>query len=220
MGFKDRPVIGITIDIDGGQLKLRQEYMSAVEGAGGLPLLISPLSGLDYAAFIDGLLIPGGDDIAPKYYNETPEFEIKPVDPRRAGFEINLFHEIIKSGRPVLGICYGMQLINVALGGTLYQDIESQLGGAVNHKEAHDIEISGGPFSHGKRRVGSTHHQAPKALGRGLEVIARSDDGIVEAFYMEGHPFIVGVQWHPERMADSFSDEIFGMFIKAAHAGK
>lgn len=207
------------MNIEEGRLTLRQEYADCITGAGGLLFLI-PLSGSPgaYAEVVDGLLIPGGDDLNPSCYGEAAAPGLKLVPEKRSEFEINLVREIIRLRKPLLGICYGMQLVNVALGGNLYQDIK---GGTVDHRERHEVEVKeGGPVQPGIYMVNSTHHQAVKTPGRGLEVLAFSRDGLVEALYMKDYPFLLCVQWHPEReqrspAGQSLSEVIFNLFVRS-----
>lgn len=218
-----RPIIGITADVEDKRLKLNRDYAEAVENAGAIPVLLVPSrNAADIASRIDGLLIPGGKDLHPLYYNEAIDYEIKIVERDRSDFEFAVIHEIIKLKKPVLGICYGMQLINVAFGGTLYQDIRQQVPDAMEHREGyHAIKVSDNKFiGDGEFKVNSSHHQAVKLMGRGLDAVAFSADGIVEAVGREDYPFIFGVQWHPERLQDSLSEKIFRAFVEAAIAGK
>jgi putative glutamine amidotransferase len=144
---------------------------------------------------------------------------VKPVPRERSGFEISLLKEVVSREKPILGICYGMQLINVVFGGTLYQDIGSELSVENNHgKGYHIIVIAENRFlTKGKFSVNSTHHQVVKKLGTGLIDFAHSQDNLVEAFYKRNYPFLVGVQWHPERMMDdNLSLDLFYSFVKAS----
>ena len=219
-----KPVIGITTDIEGEYLRIKRHYADAVLKSGGVPMLLPPADNPHiYAGKIDGLLIPGGDDLDPSYYNEERLPEVKPVSKERSVFEIALLKEMVKLRKPVLGICYGMQLVNVAFGGTLYQDIESQLKVAINHKtDYHIIVITENRFlREGRFSVNSTHHQAIKEPGSGLSIIARSTDNLIEAFCHEDYPFLIGIQWHPERrLEEEISLGIFDSFVKVADVGE
>jgi len=165
----------------------------------------------DYPQYLDGLVLQGGADISPQSYGEVPAHVDWAGDRQRDAYEMELLHEFMEAGRPVLGICRGAQLINVAHGGTLYQDIATQYEKPAVHlhedydKHIHGIswdttsglsklypELTGGG-------VVSIHHQAIKTIGKGLRVEARSaDDGLIEAVRLEGKPYVLGLQWHPE----------------------
>ncbi|MFO0753793.1 MAG: gamma-glutamyl-gamma-aminobutyrate hydrolase family protein [Thermodesulfovibrionales bacterium] len=245
-----RPVIGITVDIHENFLRLRQEYVSAVVHAGGVPLLLPPVGGdIPFSAdAVDGLLLTGGGDIPPEEYGESvavPCERLTPVRRERVAYEKALLEEVVRRGKPVLGICFGMQLINVAFGGTLYQDISLQVPHALDHRVSpHRISLSpvpGGldhavPGGASAAAVNSFHHQAVKEVGRGLEVFARAEDGIVEGFFSKDFPFLVGVQWHPERGVEgggspdgfwlappncgTLSLAIFELFMREAGTGR
>lgn len=165
----------------------------------------------DYVSELDGLILQGGADIDPLVYGEPRSELLGPTDSVRDEFELELLRTFAAAGKPVLGVCRGMQLINVAFGGTLYQDLQAAGVAAFAHREpelydehAHDVEfvadgwlrkIYGGAT---RARVTSIHHQGVRALGQGLIVDATSTDGIIEAVRHAGHDFMVGVQWHPE----------------------
>lgn len=169
----------------------------------------------DYARQLDGLVLQGGNDVSPLSYGEEALHEDWHGDRIRDRYEIELFRAFVSEGKPVIGICRGCQLINVALGGTLYQDIPTQLPEALGHRDLmrydqqfHDIEILPGTRLaqvYGGARLGevnSIHHQAVKDLGEGLVVEARGiPDGVVEAVRWQGPSYVFGMQWHPEFMA-------------------
>lgn len=219
-----KPVIGITTDIDGEYLRLRHYYWEAIAESGGVPVLLPPAGNADlYAERINGLLVSGGNDLHPSYYHEEMLPQVKPVSGKRSDFELSLLKNIIALQKPVLGICYGMQLINVFFGGTLYQDIEAQMSVVINHKKNyHIVVITENRFlKKGTFSVNSTHHQAIKKLGQNLFAFAYSGDNLIEAFYKKDYHFLVGVQWHPERLLDNeLSLSLFKSFIMAAHDGK
>jgi putative glutamine amidotransferase len=180
--------------------------------AAGASVSRASVSMRDYVGELDGLVLQGGADVSPASYGEAPLQPEWSGDRIRDLYEIELFWECVFQGKPVLGICRGAQLINVALGGTLYQDIASQVEGALSHvdpdaydRNAHEIEIipgSGLAFLYGMLRrapVTSIHHQSVKTPGRGLAVEAVSPaDGVVEAIRWKGSSYAVGLQWHPE----------------------
>ena len=168
-----------------------------------------------YVDHLDGLLLQGGADMSPKSYGETPINPQWQGDEIRDAYEIELFNEFVSQGKPVFGICRGHQVINVALGGTLYQDVATQVGEhAAFHRDDsrydqafHDMRILRDTWLASlypgteMTRINTIHHQAVKDLGEGLVVEAMSEpDGMVEAIRWEGHSFVVGVQWHPEFM--------------------
>ena len=182
-------------------------------------------------ARLDGLLLPGGGDIMPTRYDETPHMKLGSTEPERDELELAFSRWALEEGKPVLGICRGIQVMNVAAGGSLYQDIPSQFRTRLRHATdlslarqtiAHDIAIEpqsrlAGLVGGEPLPVNSWHHQAIKDLGGGFVVTARAADGIIEAFESPQHPFAIGVQFHPEDLYES--DErvrrLFRAFVDA-----
>jgi putative glutamine amidotransferase len=191
----------------------------------------------DYARALDGLVLQGGSDVSPSSYGETPLSAQWAGDRLRDVYEMELVHEFIEAGKPILGICRGAQLINVAFGGTLYQDIPSQLPGSQVHvndsyeKHRHEIRFEPGSGLARLYRgvqtptVTSIHHQSIRTLGRGLRVEAWSEpDGVVEAIRANGKSYVFAVQWHPEfhhpgDAATLDSAPILEEFLEAARGG-
>jgi putative glutamine amidotransferase len=214
-----RPAIGITISYgkDPEQFALRDDYVRAVEKAGGLPIVLAPGRPEDAPELlgrVSGLLLTGGGDVDPVEYGESRHEKLGRVVPERDAFELALAREAIGRRLPLLAICRGQQVLNVATGGTLVQDIPSQLSGAVDHDPdterwgmAHPVRILPGTrlreiLGADTVEVNSFHHQAVKEPGRGVVVSARADDDVVEGIELPDHPFAVGVQWHPEAFWD------------------
>jgi len=210
-------------------------YTEGVEGASGLPVLLPNSDDValaaDYVARVDGLLLTGGDDVHPRYYGEPPHPKIDLVDERRDAFEIALLRAARERGMPVLGICRGIQIMNVALGGDLFQDIPSQAESTVGHAQKtlregpwHEIEIRAGTrlaevLGEPRIAVNSYHHQACRRIAPGLSVTATTADGLAEAVEDPGHPFFLAVQWHPEVLEGgnaSSTKRLFAAFVAAA----
>jgi gamma-glutamyl-gamma-aminobutyrate hydrolase PuuD len=165
----------------------------------------------DYVAALDALILQGGADIDPALYGEPSQHVVGPVDPVRDRFELQLLRGFAAAGKPVLGVCRGMQLINVAFGGALHQDLRLAGLEQLQHRvpdlydrHVHEVELVDGGWLASiyrgttRARVNSIHHQGIKRLGAGLEVVATSPDGVIEAIHHPGHEFLAGVQWHPE----------------------
>ena len=228
-----RPAVGITIGYDdrrAGIHELRQEYVRCVEDAGGLPFVLVPGKTGDAAAFVDrldALLLSGGSDLDPELYGRPPHPKLGKVIRERDDFELALVREGVRRDLPVLAICRGQQVLNVARGGTLVQDLPSEIGSMEHDRRrqrwetAHEVRVLAGTklreiLGRETVSVNSFHHQAIDGLGRGLVVSARSaKDDVVEGIEMPGRRFVVGVQWHPESFwgrADAFSSlfEAFG----------
>jgi putative glutamine amidotransferase len=231
-----RPVIGVTIGYSSENREifaLRDDYVRAVEKAGGLPLVLAPGTAKDAPALLDhldGLLTTGGADIDPGLYGETPHETVTRVIPERDALELALSREALRRDLPLLAICRGHQVLNVAIGGTLVQDLPSQWKGAINHdpeverwSPAHDVRILPGTRLReilGRERVAvnSFHHQAVKEPGPGAVVSAYSEgDDVVEAIEIPGYRLALGVQWHPEAFwdKDGSFQPLFEALVKA-----
>ena len=238
-----RPIIGITCDLDLGIGRetrapgrrahvLYDDYVQAVLAAGGLPLLLPAVRCEEdrtaYAQQLHGLLIPGSPaDVDPACYGEEPHQRLGPVNPLRTDCEIQLVRLALAHELPVFGICGGAQVLNVALGGALYQDIPSQVPKAYKHSgspaPAHAVDIVpdtrlAAILGIAEMRVNSLHHQAVKVPGQGMVVSASARDGVVEAVEISGRPFVIGVQWHPEQLfvKDEAARRLFSAFVQAA----
>lgn len=210
---------------------LKQHYYEALERAGALAVAIPATERLesipDYCNLLDGLLLVGGEDIHPQLYGEPLDPRCRPQMPRRDQFEAILLQEAHRLKIPVFGICRGMQLMNIAFGGTLHQDLSLQPD-AGNHGQqgendfatSHTVEIVPGTLLHaivGRSTIttNTSHHQGVKSLGKSLRVSARATDGVIEA--IEGEGFTLGVQWHPEAWSyDETSRRLFESFVAAA----
>lgn len=231
------PMIGISGSMNDAenQVFLVRSYMKSLLNAGGIPVLLSP--DMDESAMsaciqqLDGVLLAGGGDVEPCHFGEVPIPALGETTPVRDQFELHLLPMAIQLHMPVLGICRGIQVMNVALGGTLYQDLSTQYRPAhsplLSHQQAapyetasHSVHISPSSllyqFTHQEQlQVNSMHHQAVKQLSPALEVAALSEDGVVEALEHKELPFFLGVQWHPERLPDSSSQKLFSGFVCA-----
>lgn len=212
------PVIGITCSWDNESQRhfLGSLYAEAVRAAGGVPVLLANYEKeeefIKLLGMIDGLLLTGGKDVDPFYFGEETLPACGEITPMRDAFEIKLTRMAIKGQIPVLGICRGTQVLNIAAGGTIYQDLNTQLPGCLKHFQqapgwaaTHRIEIEKGSVLESilqvsEIRVNSYHHQAVRNLAPGFKISAKSSDGVVEA--IEGAPdlFILGLQCHPEEM--------------------
>lgn len=231
-------VSGLVRRVDGvDRTGANAEYVAAVLGAGGVPLVLSPLLGAALAAeALDGcggLLLTGGADLDPARYGAAPSPALESVEPMRDDFELALLAAARARRAPVFAICRGLQLVNVAAGGTLWQDLPTERPGPVAHRQAappaepsHSVHIEPGTrtadlLGTASLRVNSTHHQAVRVLGAGLRATAWAADGVVEAVESDdAGEWLVAVQWHPERGSAGAADRaLFRGFVAAAAAG-
>lgn len=232
-----KPIIGITSYIgNNGATAVGDAYIKAVVKAGGTPIVLPNLTTEDdidrLAALIDGLLVTGGGDIDPTLFNEEPQLGLGEITPERDTFEMLLIPKMLKADKPVLGICRGIQILAIATGGDMYQDVYSQISdrtllqhqqNAARGHASHFVTVKEGSHLNqiaGEKRfkVNSFHHQTVRNVGEGFQVTATSSDGLVEAIESTQHRFVVGVQWHPEGLLennDAISAKIFEAFVKA-----
>ncbi len=234
-----KPIIGVTVDkgsSDGYHYeKINECNLKGLIVSGAIPIML-PITGDDdliddYLNIVDGLYFSGGCDINPLIFNEDPIREIGRIDYSRDEFEIRLFKKAAAKNMPILGICRGAQVINVASGGNLYQDIYVQRKGTNGHSPKfssggyayHRVKITKNSMVYNilkteETNVNSFHHQAVKDVAEGYKVTAVSEDGIIEAIESVDHSFIVGIQWHPEIMFERYPEclKIFEALINAA----
>jgi len=235
-----KPRIGITLELSekGGKRTsfLDLAYAECVMGAGGIPVHFPPLPLEEFVEgiipLIDGLVLTGGADLNPSYYREEVSAPVVLSPDQRTDFDLSLFRAALGAGKPILAICHGMQVMNVALGGTLYQNIPSQVSGAMEHRGGkgstaarHSVTVQPGSRLAGimegipRLEICSIHHQAVKDLGKNLWVVARAPDGVIEGIELSGHPTVIGVQWHPEQDPQSETTRrLFGALVEAASA--
>jgi len=234
-----KPLIGITTNQSHNvnwqpTIMLMQSYVNAVIQAGGVPVLIPSLiaeDGWDVVySRLDGILFSGGGDIALEHFPGEPHPRINEVDPARDAIELNLVKTAASDGKAFLGICRGCQVVNVALGGTLYTHIPDQLPNALDHDYpgnkrtilVHEVKIEEGTrladiYGEPIINVNSLHHQGLREIAPSLRAAGQAPDGLVEAIELRDHPFGIAVQWHPEWLTDQESTRnLFRKFIQAA----
>lgn len=229
-----KPVIGITTDVEKNDKHvLNNTYVKAVIRAGGLPIILPVGAEEDvkqFAGLIDGLLLTGGGDIDPTIFGEEPHLRLGDVDPARDAVELDLFKEVLALNKPILGVCRGLQIMNIALGGNMYQDIYAQKEGdllqhiqkAPNSHGSHFVQVEKESLLESitktsQIKVNSYHHQAVKDVPKPLIISGVASDGVIEAIESTAHTFVLGVQWHPEALAqkeDAVSLRIFDAFIE------
>jgi len=232
-----KPLIGITMNREIRAARdlniLDMDYGRAIAQAGGVPV---PILGIDATVpdlvrHLDGFVFTGGDDIHPRFYREKPlsgaRLTMSPDE--RTHFELRLFKAVSRARKPVFAICHGAQLVNVALGGSIYQDIPLQIPQAVKHGPArpgekifHPVDILEGTrlcriMGVSRIRARSSHHQSVKNPGRNLKLSALSHDGVVEALEARGNHFLIAVQWHPEKKNyDQNTKKLFKALVEAS----
>jgi putative glutamine amidotransferase len=246
----EKPLIGITPDLRNSPatlsghkgeplIVLQERYARAVSDAGGIPLVLpitlSQTLIRQFVERLDGIVVSGGNfDIHPKYYGEAAIDVLGQIKEERTDFELGLISLALQRDLPLLGVCGGAQAINVALGGSLYQDIPTQIPNAGEHQQGNLKELGGHPIKihHGTKlkqivgqeslEVNTTHHQAVKKLGTGLIVNATAEDDVIEGIESKEHSFVLGVQWHPEALVARVPSQrkIFASFVTACLASR
>lgn len=230
-----KPIVGLTSQsehqINRKINKVNNTYIQSVIENGGIPVVIPVLQDIEdinrYIDIIDGIIFTGGEDVSSLYFSEEPIREVSHIDRDRDKMELELFKEAYDRDMPILGICRGVQLINIALGGSLYQDIYKAVPEAIGHTCGHNIQeghhtievdrdsILYEVYGEEKLLVNSLHHQAVKDLGKNLRVTSRAVDGIIESIESTEDKIIFGVQFHPEAMGTKYKEYngIFKYFI-------
>ena len=240
-----KPLIGVTPDFNAGDRKewggreptyfLRARYVRAVEDLGGIPIVLPLVADLGarrrLLSHIDGLLLTGsGPDLAPELYGERQRYKFRVMSQRRATFELEMAQMARAADLPLLGICGGMQALNVAFGGSLYQDIDAQRPQPLRHRQSlpatqltHAVCIAPKSLLHRivktkTLRVNSSHHQSVKAVAPSLTATAVAPDGVIEAIESSSQRFLLGIQWHPEFLFDRHQRHrrLFEAFLEAA----
>ena len=238
-----KPLIGITSHNERTFTATNLKFVTAVQESGGIPVCLPLMANNDtvaaYAELCDGFLFTGGVDINPALYGEDPHYALEPTSPMRDVTDSKYFDAAYNSGKPILGVCRGIQQINVSLGGTLYQDLGIQYPrpegvNLLEHSQktpgydpVHEViaeedsfiaEIYGGT----RFAVNSFHHQAVKDVAPGCKVIARAVDGVIEAITKPGYGFLYGLQWHPEMMCTQHEEarRLFDAFVEACTVSK
>lgn len=240
MSLSPQPLIGLTGGLtrnkSGGMVcQVGQAYITAIQKAGGTPVMIPVgLNGNSLSALLDhlhGLLFTGGGDIDPKHFNGEPHPKVYGISPERDALEFFLIEKALASGKPLLAICRGIQVLNVALGGSLYTHIQDQVEQSLKHdwfpkfprdKLAHTVSLVCDSklqdiYGDADIRVNSLHHQGISRVGEGLKATAFAPDGLVEGLEVEGADFALGVQWHPECLPEDVGmQKLFKAFVSAS----
>ncbi|MCI0442105.1 gamma-glutamyl-gamma-aminobutyrate hydrolase family protein [bacterium] len=233
------PLIGITAGNDPrtpGQYVIRWDYVRSIEQAGGIPVILAPSGAALHSRLttrLDGVLLTGGVDIEPSVYGESFHPSVTRTSPERDEFEFKLIKTALQQKMPILAICRGLQVLNVAMGGSLVQDIPTMIGSEISHDDskrqrhelAHQVTLKTESrlyeiLKTGKLWVNSFHHQSAKTLGHDLIPVAWADDGVIEALELPNSHFVVGIQWHPESFwnQDGTFLALFESFTAAARS--
>lgn len=227
------PVIGLTADTESKKLLVKEDYVTSVLNAGGIPVIFPYTTDLTTIQAlieqVDGLLLTGGADVDPALYGEEPLLGLGQIKPDRDQFERLLVNEALQKDVPIFAICRGNQMLNIAAGGSSFQDINSQIPNIIQHKQfaprdhlSHSVQIEKNTLLHNilgtdTIKVNSFHHQAVKTFAPGFQISALASDGVIEAIESQNHKFVLGVQWHPGSLTqkDPHAQRLFLSFIKA-----
>ncbi|MBU8791475.1 gamma-glutamyl-gamma-aminobutyrate hydrolase family protein [Oceanobacillus caeni] len=231
-----KPFIGVTcsMEVDRSYYMTKNDNIKAIINAGGIPVILPFLSQNtdieQIAKRIDGLYATGGYDIDPTLFGEEPHQKLGTIIPERDFFEIELTKKMLSMDKPILGICRGSQIINLAAGGDMYQDIYAQINDHVlQHTQnsprdhgSHFVNVRKTSLLHQitnkkKIKVNSFHHQANRSVPKEFQISGVANDGVIEAIESKHHSFVLGVQWHPESMTDEVSMNIYKNFISACN---
>lgn len=240
MNAMKKPIIGILANLhhyESGPLPyvdlcgLQRDYLYAIERAGGVPMMLPVVEDAatvrQQIAIVDGVVLSGGFDVNPAHYGEEPTALLEEIHPERDAYELMAIKISQDLGKPLLGICRGLQILNVAFGGTLYQDISHAPGERVKHRQkaqrfepTHSVDVMEGTLlrkivNTSSLATNSFHHQAIKQLAPGFVVNAQAKDGVIEGIELPGNKFVLAVQWHPEMMAstDPYAKALFSEFV-------
>ncbi|SDI45819.1 putative glutamine amidotransferase [Natribacillus halophilus] len=217
-------------------ISLSQDNVTAVVNSGGVPIMLPNILEEELIGRmveqLDGLLVTGGGDIDPTLFGEEPHQNLGSINPARDRFEMLIIQACLEKDIPILAICRGCQILNIAAGGDMYQDIYSQKNGELlQHQQraprahgSHYVDVTPGSrlakiAGATRYKVNSYHHQAVRAMADGFTAVGTASDGVIEAFESEKHSFVIGAEWHPENMAlagDEYSVRLFDAFIEAA----
>lgn len=229
------PLIGLTSRIDRTRpepyIVLRAGYTDAIRKAGGIPWVLPVLPEDQYPEWmecLDALILTGGEDVNPLLFGQQPQAKLGRVDTDRDLFELSLARQWLRTGKPLFAVCRGIQLLQIAAGGVVLQDIATAIPQAIRHEQkglrrdpAHTVEILPDTTLSllldmtGSLEVNSIHHQAVESPAKGFRVAARACDGVIEAIEAEDNRLVLGVQWHPEEMESPVQQQLFQAFVKA-----
>jgi putative glutamine amidotransferase len=231
------PIIGITASLENETMMVHRNNTESIFLAGGIPFALPYTVDMeairDIAERIDGLLLTGGGDIDPTLFGEEPLPGLGSITPERDILEIALIRHMLDADKPIFGICRGCQILNIAAGGDMYQDLYTQRDNLLQHTQraprnhaSHTLQVVENSLLHkvageASFKVNSFHHQAIRGLAPGYVLSATAKDGVIEAFESQRHRFVLGVQWHPEYMAetDPISQRLFEAFVAVCGNG-